>query len=59
MPSKAFGERVHHDREVPDLSPEELKALLDSKSDLTILDVRTPEEYGRFCIPGGINVPGR
>jgi rhodanese-related sulfurtransferase len=20
--------------------------------------VRTPEEYGRFCIPGGINVPG-
>lgn len=58
VPSKAFGERVHHDREVPDLSPEELKTLLDSKSDLTILDVRTPEEYGRFCIPGGINVPG-
>jgi rhodanese-related sulfurtransferase len=23
-----------------------------------ILDVRTPEEYGRFCIPGGLNVPG-
>jgi rhodanese-related sulfurtransferase len=58
VPSKAFGERVHHDREVPDLSPEELKALLDRHSDLTILDVRTPEEYGRFCIPGGINVPG-
>ena len=49
---------MHHDREVPDLSPEELKALLDSNRDLTILDVRTPEEYGRFCIPGGINVPG-
>lgn len=58
VPSKAFGERVHHDREVPDLSPEELKALLDRDSDLTILDVRTPEEYSRFCIPGGINVPG-
>ena len=58
VPSKAFGERVHHDREVPDLSAEELKVLLDNKSDLTILDVRTPEEYGRFCIPGGINVPG-
>jgi len=58
VPSKAFGERVHHDREVPDLSAEELKALLDGKSDLTILDVRTPEEYGRFCIPGGINAPG-
>ena len=58
VPSKAFGERVHHDCEVPDLSPEELKALLDRNSELTILDVRTPEEYGRFCIPGGINVPG-
>ena len=23
-----------------------------------ILDVRTPEEYGRFCIPGGVSVPG-
>jgi rhodanese-related sulfurtransferase len=58
VPSKAFGERVHHDRAVPDLSPEDLKSLLDGKSDLTILDVRTPEEFGRFCIPGGINVPG-
>jgi rhodanese-related sulfurtransferase len=58
VPSKAFGERVHHDRDVPDLSPEELKRLLDSNRDLTIVDVRTPEEYGRFCIPGGINVPG-
>src|SRR5262249_17740596 len=25
---------------------------------LMIFDVRTPEEYGRFCIPGGVNVPG-
>jgi len=58
VPSKAFGERVHHDSQVPDISPEELKALLDRRSDLIILDVRTPEEYGRFCIPGGINVPG-
>ena len=58
VPSKAFGERVHHERAVPDLSPEELKALIDNHSDLTILDMRTPEEYGRFCIPGGVNVPG-
>ena len=58
VPSKAFGERVHHDRDVPDLSPEDLKALLDRQSDVTILDVRTLEEYGRFCIPGAINVPG-
>ena len=58
VPSKAFGERVHHDRNVPDLSPEELKSLIDSAADLMILDMRTPEEYGRFCIPGGLNVPG-
>lgn len=58
VPSKAFGERVHHERNVPDLTPEELKSLQDRSTDLIILDVRTPEEYARFCIPGGINVPG-
>ena len=58
VPSKAFGERVHHERHIPDIAPEELKALQDSGSDVVILDVRTPEEYGRFCIPGGVNVPG-
>ena len=58
VPSKAFGERVQHARNIPDLSAEELKALQDRAENLLILDVRTPEEYGRFCIPGGINVPG-
>ena len=29
VPSKAFGERVHHERNVPDLAPEELKSLQD------------------------------
>ena len=58
VPSKAFGEKVHHERNIPDVTPEELKALCESGAELVILDVRTPEEYGRFCIPGGINVPG-
>ena len=58
VPSKAFGEKVHHEQNVPDLSAEELKNLLDRNAELTILDVRTPEEYGRFCIPGGLNIPG-
>jgi rhodanese-related sulfurtransferase len=58
VPSKAFGERVHHERQIPDLTAEELKALKDQSTELVILDVRTPEEYGRFCIPGGVNVPG-
>ncbi len=58
VPSKAFGEQVYHEREVPEVSPEELKRLIDRSDELTILDMRTPEEYGRFCIPGGLNVPG-
>ncbi|HSK29070.1 MAG TPA: rhodanese-like domain-containing protein [Candidatus Limnocylindria bacterium] len=58
VPSKAFGERVHHDRNIPELTAEELKTLKDVSSELVILDVRTPEEYARFCIPGGNNVPG-
>lgn len=58
VPSKAFGERVHHERGIPDISPEELKSLRDHAAELVILDMRTPEEFGRFCIPGAINVPG-
>jgi rhodanese-related sulfurtransferase len=58
VPSKAFGEEVHHNTHVPEITPEELKALQQAGADLTVLDVRTPEEYGRFCIPGGWNVPG-
>ena len=42
VPSKAFGERVHHQRNIPDLAPEELKSLQERSTDLVILDVRTP-----------------
>jgi len=58
VPSKAFGEKVHHERNIPDVTSAELKTLCESGNELLILDVRTPEEYGRFCIPGGLNVPG-
>ena len=58
VPSKAFGERVHHERNVPDMSAEELHRLQQEHEDIRILDVRTPEEYSRFCIPGGVNVAG-
>jgi rhodanese-related sulfurtransferase len=58
VPSKAFGEKVHNESDVPDISPQELKTLLDGAAKPVILDVRTPEEYGRFCIPGGSNIPG-
>ena len=58
VPSKAFGEKVHHQRAIPEISPEELRSLQQRAADLLVFDVRTPEEYGRFCIPGGVNVPG-
>lgn len=58
VPSKRFGERVHGDRAIPDISAQELRDLQSQRADLMVLDVRTPEEYARFCIPGGINVPG-
>jgi rhodanese-related sulfurtransferase len=58
VPSKAFGEKVQEEDAVPDVSPEELKQWLDAGANVVIFDVRTPEEYGRFCIPGGLNVPG-
>jgi rhodanese-related sulfurtransferase len=58
VPSKAFGEKVHHERSIPEITAEELSELQRVSGDLVILDVRTPEEYRRFCIPGGLNVPG-
>lgn len=58
VPSKAFGEKVHHERNIPEISADELARLQKEQKELRILDVRTPEEYGRFCIPGGMNVPG-
>jgi len=58
VPSKAFGEKIHHERNIPDVTPAELESLRESGAQLLILDARTPEEYARFCIPGGVNVPG-
>ena len=58
VPSKAFGEKVHQERSIPEIAAEELDELQRLSGDLVILDVRTPEEYRRFCIPGGVNVPG-
>jgi rhodanese-related sulfurtransferase len=58
VPSKAFGEKVHHEKTIPEISSEELRRLQERAADLIVFDVRTLEEYGRFCIPGGLNVPG-
>ena len=42
---------------VPQISAEEVKSLIDSKEAFTLLDVRTEGEYARGKIEGSINLP--
>ena len=58
VPSKAFGEKLHLERKIPEITPDGLRALRENHAELIILDARSPEEYRRFCIPGAFNVPG-
>jgi rhodanese-related sulfurtransferase len=57
VPSKDFGEKVEVQEHVPSIEARELNAWITRGDDLVILDTRTPEEYSRFCIPGGRSVP--
>ncbi len=56
--SKEFGERVHIECAVPEIEPQELHRRATLGERIAILDARTPEEYSRFCIPGGLHIPG-
>lgn len=58
VPSKAFGELVEAERHTPSLAAEEVKALLDAKADVVVLDARRFDEYQTMSIPGGTSVPG-
>src|SRR5215813_3444410 len=58
VPSKDFGEKVEVVHHVPELEATELHERMERGDKLVILDTRTPEEYQRFCIPGGRSVPG-
>jgi rhodanese-related sulfurtransferase len=58
VPSKDFGEKVEVVHHVPELTATELHDRQARGDKLVILDSRTPEEYQRFCIPGGRSVPG-
>ena len=56
--AKAFGELVESRRHTPSLSAEEVAVLIAGDADITILDVRRPDEYATMNIPGSISVPG-
>jgi rhodanese-related sulfurtransferase len=58
VPSKAFGEFVEHDSGTPSVSADELNAMMQSGTDMVVLDSRPFDEYSRISIPTGINVPG-
>lgn len=58
VPSKDFGEKVEVVHHVPEIDAVELHERIERGDKLVILDTRTPEEYQRFCIPGGRSVPG-
>ena len=56
--AKAFGELVEQRRHTPSLAAEEVAALIASKANIRILDVRRPDEYATMNIPGSVSVPG-
>jgi rhodanese-related sulfurtransferase len=58
VPSKDFGERVEVQHHVPTIDADELARRQRRGDELLIVDTRTPEEYRRFCIPGGRSAPG-
>jgi len=58
VPSKDFGEKVEVVHHVPEVEAKDLAERIKSGEKFVILDSRTPEEFRRFCIPGGRSVPG-
>jgi len=58
VPSKSFGELVESKRHTPSLSAPEVKALLDAKENVVVLDARRFDEYQNMNIPTSISVPG-
>jgi rhodanese-related sulfurtransferase len=58
VPSKAFGEHVEHDSGTPSISASELDALINSATDMVVVDSRPFDEFQRVSIPTATNVPG-
>ena len=58
VPSKAFGEWVDHHYGTPSVDPAELKAMMESGTEMVVLDSRPMDEFRRMSIPGAINVQG-
>ena len=58
VPSKAFGEFVEHESDTPSISAQELYDLIQSGTDMVVLDSRPFDEYSNVSIPTSVDVPG-
>ena len=58
VPSKAFGELVESIRHTPSLPAHDVKALLEKKEDVVVLDARRFSEYHTMTIPNSQSCPG-
>ncbi|MGH6945379.1 MAG: rhodanese-like domain-containing protein, partial [Geminicoccaceae bacterium] len=58
VPSKAFGELVEARCRTPSISADELKAKLDAREPVLVLDSRPMDEFRVMSIPGAIDCPG-
>jgi rhodanese-related sulfurtransferase len=58
VPSKSFGEWVEAERHTPSLSAQQVRALIDARADLVIVDARRFDEYQTMSIPTATSVPG-
>jgi rhodanese-related sulfurtransferase len=58
VPSKAFGEWVEHHYGTPSIDATELRAWLDQKRNVRVLDSRPLEEFRVMSIPTAVDVPG-
>lgn len=58
VPSKSFGEYVEAQRHTPSFSAQEVKALIDDKRDVVIVDARRYDEFQTMSIPTATSVPG-
>lgn len=58
VPSKAFGEFVEHAYGTPRMPAIEVQALIDSGTDMVVLDSRPIEEFRNMSIPTGVDCPG-
>jgi rhodanese-related sulfurtransferase len=58
VPSKAFGELVESIRHTPSLPAKEVKAMIDRKENMVVVDARRLEEFNNMSIPTGASCPG-